>query len=51
MPGGKVSEQEMVTADELTETAILYVVVSGPGDTKLSKKMTLEQLKEWLDSQ
>ena len=44
--GTKVSELEAVEPSEITNSLVLYVVVNG-----ISKKMTLEQLKAWLDSQ
>ena len=44
--GTKVSELPEVVPAEITESMVFYVVVNG-----ISKKMTLAQLKAWLDSQ
>lgn len=41
-----MSELDAVDPSEITDTLVFYVVVNG-----VSKKMTLAQLKAWLDSQ
>ena len=60
MPGDeKLSELDLIADTDIEESAWFYVVVPNPdrtnpdfsGNPYVSKKMTLRQLKTWLDSQ
>ena len=54
MPGDeKLSDVDSVPPSAITEDLIFYCVVPDPNNpgTHISYKMTLRQLKTWLDSQ
>ena len=52
MPGEKVSDVGLVPPSSITEDLIFYCILPDPGNpgSFISKRMTLAQLKSWLDS-
>ena len=50
MSDSKLSELPVTKEMEIKATAVLYIVVEIDGE-QISKKMTLAQLKKWLDSE